>query len=849
MIKLALDQQEGGCTNVARKNDAGEFAPIEVTADPIKAVLLISNLEYGGAQRQVVELANHLNASGHDIHVCCLSGYVPLARELNDADRLLHIVAKRHKFDVTVVPRLAKLLTALDTDVVHTFLFDAEMAGRAASILNRKVAVIGSERNTDYVRRRLHAVCLKATGWLFDAIIANSHAGKRFQERTLGIAPERVFVVHNGVDTGKFRPYPVSRVREELGIAPDAPVVAMFASFKKQKNHLMLFRVARRVLEKLPDARFLCVGGALHQGLQSSGLYHQEMLKAVESMGISQAVLAIGNRDDVIDVCNSVDVTVLTSYREGTPNVLLESMACGVPVVANQAADNAVIVPDGRVGFVVAFDDDKAMADRLVEMLENPTQREAMGSAARSWAESEFSLSSLACKTLAVYREVLARKSQNGNHAGFSHVDSGQSVERETAAQAESALVSLLPYPHPYRAMLSVCSDLDLTPDRRVYWETTKFLNTTEETCMGTGVGLEVGNSLYFSMPDGQLSYWGTDDTGREMLRRLIHSGHVDVLHSYGDLARTRLEAKRALRELEAHNLRFEVWVDHSKAPTNFGADIMHGYGDLPGADAYHADMTLAHGVRFISRGRVTSMIGQDVRPSLGAFQGVWRSDHPVASARTVAKELAKHVLGRLGNSKYDIHPANRVLREVSLRNGSRCMEFVRCNPHYSGVSGSDTASGVGDVITESFLSPMVRRGGACVLYCHLGKIVDPDQPLPHSSREAYRRLARRYQAGEILVLTTARLLRYLLARDRLVWEVQTDEQGLNIVIRTLDDPARGHSVPKAEDLAGLTFRVPKQGACRITGVLGTALPFEQTEEKNTRLLTIPFRQLDFPDV
>jgi len=848
-MKLALDQQEGACASVARKNNASGPAPIEVPTNPVSVVLLISNLEYGGAQRQVVELANNLNASGHDAHVCCLSDYVPLSRELNDADRLLHIVAKRHKFDVTVVPRLAKLLTALDTDIVHTFLFDAEMAGRAASILNRKVAVIGSERNTDYVRRRLHSICLRATGRLFDAIIANSHAGKRFQERTLGIASERVFAVHNGVDTDKFKPQAVSRVREELGITPGAPVVAMFASFKKQKNHLMLFRVVQRVLEKLPEARFLCVGGALHQGLQSSGLYHREMLEAVESMGISRAVLAIGNRDDVIDVCNSADVTVLTSYREGTPNVLLESMACGVPVVATQAADNAIIIPDGRVGFVVAFDDDKTMADRLVEMLENPTRLEAMGSAARSWAESEFSLSSLARKTLAVYREVLARKDRNRIHASANPVEGGQGAEWGTAEQATSTPVSLLPCPYPYRAMLSVCSDLDLTPDRRVYWETTKFLNTTEETCMGKGVGLEVGNSLYFSMPEGQFSYWGTDDTGREMLRRLIHSGHIDVLHSYGDLAKTRLDAERALRELEAHNLRFEVWVDHSKAPTNFGADIMHGCGDLPGADAYHADLTLAHGVRFICRGRVTSMIGQDVRPSLGAFQGVWRSDHPIASARTVAKELAKHMLGKLGNSKYDIHPANRVLREVSLRNDARCMEFVRCNPHYRGVSGSDTASGVGDVITESFLSSMVRRGGACVLYCHLGKIVDPDEPLPHSSREAYRRLARRYHAGEILVLTTARLLRYLLARDRLVWEVQTDKQGLNIVIRTLDDPARGHSVPKAEDLAGLTFRVPKQGACRITDVFGTALPFEQIEEKDAKLLTIPFRALDFPDV
>ena len=80
---------------------------------------------------------------------------------------------------------------------------------------------------------------------------------------------------------------------------------------------------------------------------------------------------------------------------------------------------------------------------------------------------------------------------------------------------------------------------------------------------MGPGVGLEVGNTIYFDMPPNQFSYWNTDDVGRNMIRTLIHSGHIDCLHSYGDNAVTRKHAGQALDELDKYNCQLEVWIDH----------------------------------------------------------------------------------------------------------------------------------------------------------------------------------------------------------------------------------------------------------------------------------------------
>ena len=169
-----------------------------------------------------------------------------------------------------------------------------------------------------------------------------------------------------------------------------------------------------------------------------------------------------------------------------------------------------------------------------------------------------------------------------------------------------------------------------------------RFLNTTASTGCGAGVGIEVGNTIYFDMPSDQFSYWNTDDAGRARVRALIQSGHVDCLHSFGDLASTRAHAARALDDLERHGCRLRVWIDHAVAPSNFGEDVMRGAGDVEGSSAYHADLTSAFGIEYVWRGRVTSVIGQNRSRRLS---GIASPRHPLSSGVTILKESAK---GRL---------------------------------------------------------------------------------------------------------------------------------------------------------------------------------------------------------
>jgi hypothetical protein len=389
-------------------------------------------------------------------------------------------------------------------------------------------------------------------------------------------------------------------------------------------------------------------------------------------------------------------------------------------------------------------------------------------------------------------------------------------------------------FPYPYRALLAICSDLDETADADVFFQQMRFLNTRETTPMGPGVGLEIGNTIYFDMPANQFAYWNTTDAGRAMARALIRSGHIDCLHSYGDFATTRAHAGRALDELARHNLSLKVWIDHAVAPTNFGADIMHGHGDEPGHVAYHADLTISSGVEYVWRGRVTSVIGQDRPVSLA---GIWSNQHPVQSARTVGKEVAKQAMGRFGSAKYRFHAQNRTLGRSALRDGQAVIEFLRCNPHHGGVSSCDTGYGIAEVLNSRFLNQLVERSGVCILYTHLGKL--KGRGFDPAAVDAFQKLAHLAVRKDILVTTTRRLLDYCRLSENLTATASQGTAGNVISVST-----------EATVVDGLTFHVTDPERTELV-VNGTVVPTlsNPSDETGQRSISVPWRPLQFPSV
>ena len=378
----------------------------------ISVCLLISSLEFGGAERQVVELVRSFDRSRVLPFACSLSGKVPLAACLPNRAEDLCIVQKYSRFDLTTVPRVAKILRERRVDVVHAFLLDAEIVARLAAPLARVPVVIASERNADYTRPMIHRLALRLTEPLFDVMVANSHAGKAFNIRTLGLSDSRIEVVPNGVDTGRFRPDDTAglALRQELGIASAASVVGMVGSFKPQKGHANFLRVAAKLRASVPDISFIIVGEPFRDDSKASHDYKAKMVELARTLQLDDRCLFLGRRTDMKAVYNACDVTVLLSHLEGTPNAVLESMACGVPVVVSDIADNRMIVANGINGYVVPPADVEDGANRVQTLLCNSEKQAAFGLAARESAMQDFSFAAATTRLEDIYRSCLRRK-------------------------------------------------------------------------------------------------------------------------------------------------------------------------------------------------------------------------------------------------------------------------------------------------------------------------------------------------------------------------------------------------------------------------------------------------------
>jgi len=408
------------------------------------------------------------------------------------------------------------------------------------------------------------------------------------------------------------------------------------------------------------------------------------------------------------------------------------------------------------------------------------------------------------------------------------------------ANSSKKQQVTLRKYPYPYRAMLAICSDLDETPNKEIYFETARYLNTTETTLLGKGVGLEVGNTIYFDMPEGQFSYTNTDDEGRGHIHQLIDSGHIDCLHSFGDFVDSRDQINSHWTLIQKGKRKIEVWVDHAQAPTNIDDDIMQGGGAVPGNKAYHTDLTCSEsGLKFIWKGRVTSIIAQNTPRS---YRRIFNFIHPFRSCKTILLEVIKSGLAHLGNVKYAMHKDNNVLRQTRLFDGRPVLEFMRSNPSWAGVSVFDSARGIDKVLTRSMLEQLVKKAGSSVLYSHLGKVFDIAEPFHDKTRNAFELLASFQNKQQILVATTRRLLGYQRTIDELSFEVISRGEKTLIYLQ---------SAYVGEDLNGLTWYVedPKKTSLYINNTLFADLQINPRDETGRASVSTPWRVLSFPNV
>ena len=373
---------------------------------PARILYMIPELRSGGAESQMLELVRGLNKGRFLPFVCSLWPPAGLTDEIVAAGAELVPVHKRNRFDLSFIFRMAAWMRAHHMDIVHTYLFTANTWGRLAACLARTPCVIVSERSAwiegSEVEKAAHRMVNRVLAPLTDLILANSRAVQVRMEHELWWSPG-CMVIRNCVDIDRFKPAlspdDAARLKAALGIPPEAKVVGTVARVSAEKDYPPFLRPMRLVLDQSPGLAVLAVGGGPLRG---------DMEVLASTLGLTGHVVFTGEQDKVERCYAAMDVFVLTSLFEGLPNVVLEAMSCGRPVVATSVCGTPELVAHGETGFLVPAGDAKAVADAVLGLLEDPGLALAMGRAGRLRIEHDFTKQKMVQATQAVYEGLMA---------------------------------------------------------------------------------------------------------------------------------------------------------------------------------------------------------------------------------------------------------------------------------------------------------------------------------------------------------------------------------------------------------------------------------------------------------
>jgi L-malate glycosyltransferase len=362
--------------------------------------LMTDSFETGGSERQFAALARSLNPAAFRVRLGCIQRRGAFLNGLGSVSEcplggsLYGVKSLWARF------RLAQCLRRNHIAVAQSFDFYTNLTLIPAARLAGVPVVIGGQRQLgDLLSRSKSRVQTAVFGWC-DVVVCNSHAAAdRLVEQ--GLPRRRVVVIGNGL--------PASAFAETLPAVPRRPGVlraGMIARMNEQsKNHQIFLRAAARLVSNFPGVEFLLVG---------DGPLRAELEREAEKLGLKAHVSFLGDRQDIPAILASLDISVLPSSSESLSNVILESMAAGIPVVASRVGGNPELIIQDR-GILVAPGDDRAFADAIERLLRDAAMRAEFGHKAKQFAQANFTLDLMRKRHEDLYAELLEKKNWLAN--------------------------------------------------------------------------------------------------------------------------------------------------------------------------------------------------------------------------------------------------------------------------------------------------------------------------------------------------------------------------------------------------------------------------------------------------
>jgi glycosyltransferase involved in cell wall biosynthesis len=369
----------------------------------MKVVFVIATLPTGGAQMVMLRLLERLHPR-FTPHVISLSTIGEIGSRIQALGVPIEALGMRPGVpSLSAFLRLVRRLREVAPDIVHTWMYHADLLGGVAAKFAGVPRVVWAIRqaNLDADKNKLSTLAVVRACALLSSRVPSKILSNSVEACDVhvahGYAKEKMVVIPNGFDLRSFLPDAGARsaVRCELRIPPAAPIIGWVGRFHPHKNVAGFFEAAARLHSQLPNVHFVLAG----EGLEFS---NAALVREVQRAGVTDVTHLLGIRKDVAHLMAAMDVLASSSSGEAFSNVIGEAMACGVPCAVTNVGDSAHII--GDTGGVVDATDMSGLADRLREIVSLPAEdRAALGARARERIAAYFEIGNMIKQYEALY--------------------------------------------------------------------------------------------------------------------------------------------------------------------------------------------------------------------------------------------------------------------------------------------------------------------------------------------------------------------------------------------------------------------------------------------------------------
>ena len=371
----------------------------------INVMHIIMDLVPGGAERVVLNYLKYHDRDRYNPMVCVLRHLADAEKQELVQGKIKYIfLDKGNGFKPTVVLKLVSILKRHLVHVLHLHNFSAILYGTIAGLLAKTKIIIQTEHNVvskQYsLQSRIKGYLKCFLGLFCKRIIAVSERVNESQKKYNFLARDKFVTIYNGIDSCKFNNIErLDTLKTELGLKNNEIVITKIASLTEQKGHEILIQAAKKIVKNIKNVRFLIVG---------EGNRKNELTQLVSKKKLENFFIFTGIRNDVPKILSITDIFVLSSHWEGFPISILESMACGLPVVVTNVGGNSEAVIHGETGILVPAEDFTALSNAIIYLIRNKNVMLEYGKAGKERFRKYFTAQIMCRKTERLYNNCIA---------------------------------------------------------------------------------------------------------------------------------------------------------------------------------------------------------------------------------------------------------------------------------------------------------------------------------------------------------------------------------------------------------------------------------------------------------